>query len=93
MIGLLLGFTFLSFQTPSPSAIIAVLFGTCLAPIAGAFGWKWGIVAGFIHILMATNVTDMHGGMNLYSNGFAGGLVVMFLIPLIHAFRGSSERK
>ncbi|MBQ5869358.1 MAG: DUF1576 domain-containing protein, partial [Lachnospiraceae bacterium] len=24
-------------------------------------------------------------GMNLYNNGFAGGIVAMFLVPLIHS--------
>jgi len=29
------------------------------------------------------NVGFLHGGLNLYNNGFAGGLVAMFLVPLI----------
>ena len=29
-----------------PSIVLAALFGTTLAPIAGRFGWHWGVVAG-----------------------------------------------
>ena len=92
MIGLLLGFIFVNFIAPNEAAILAVLFGTCLSPIAGSFGWKWGIATGFLHMLVATGITEAHGGMNLYSNGLAGGLVVMFLIPLILAFTRASEK-
>ena len=92
MIGLLIGYIFVNFVAPNEAAILAVLFGTCLAPVAGSFGWKWGIATGFIHMLVATGITEAHGGMNLYSNGLAGGLVVMFLIPVILAVTRASER-
>jgi len=69
------------------SNLIAILFGTCLAPIAGAFGWKWGIVAGFLHIAIVTNVGVFNGGLNLYNNGFAAGFVAMLLLPIITLLR------
>ena len=67
----------------SPSNIAAVLFSTALAPIAGHFGWIWGIIAGFLHVGVAMHVGDINGGLNLYNNGFAAGLVAMFLVPVI----------
>jgi len=67
----------------SPSNVAAVLFATALAPIAGQFGWVWGIVAGFLHVSVAMFVGTMNGGLNLYNNGFAAGLVAMFLVPVI----------
>ena len=53
------------------SAVLAALFGTTLAPIAGRFGWRWGIVAGFVHSSVAQTVGQLHGGLVLHNNGFA----------------------
>ena len=66
--------------------IIPILFSTGLAPFAGQFGWKWGIVAGFIHVNIATHTGYLAGGLNLYANGYAAGFVVIFLLPIIMAF-------
>ncbi|OPX47398.1 hypothetical protein CLTHE_19610 [Clostridium thermobutyricum DSM 4928] len=71
----------------SPSIILAILFSTCLAPIAGKFGFLIGILAGFLHVCLGVNVGYLHGGLNLYNNGFAGGLVAMILVPLITTFK------
>ena len=71
----------------SPSIILSVLFSTALAPISGKFGWKLGILAGFLHLNISTNIGYLHGGLNLYSNGLAAGFVAMILIPLITTFK------
>ncbi len=70
----------------SPSLIISILFSTALAPIAGKFGYKVGILAGFLHVNMVTNIGYLHGGLNLYNNGLAAGFVAMILIPVINVF-------
>jgi len=67
----------------SPSNIASILFSTALAPIAGQFGWGWGIIAGFLHVSVAMFVGEINGGLNLYNNGFAAGLTAMFLVPVI----------
>jgi len=91
MIGCLLAGGFMHIWTGShPSSSIAVLLVTCLAPIAGKYGWKWGIAAGIIHLHIAMHVVTFSGGFNLYNNGLAGGFVTMFLLPLIRMFH---ERK
>lgn len=69
-------------QPSSTEAIIATLFGSTLAPIAGRFGVFAGIFAGFAHVSMATNISYLHGGMNLYNNGFSGGFVAATLAPI-----------
>jgi len=74
------------FSGYNPSSAIAVLLVSCLAPIAGRYGWKWGIVAGFIHFHIAANVVFFSGGFNLYNNGLAGGFVMMFLLPIIRTW-------
>ena len=68
-----------------PMLLLAALFGTTLAPIAGRFGWHWGIVAGFIHASAVQTVGQLHAGLNLYNNGFAAGIVASVLVPVIIA--------
>lgn len=70
-----------------PSIVLAALFGTALAPIAGEFGWKYGVIAGFLHSAVVSNVGILYGGLNLYNNGFAGGIVAALMVPVIEAFR------
>lgn len=74
-----------------PSCLLAVLFCTGLAPIAGQFGVWWGIVAGFLHMTIVQYTAVLHGGMNLYNNGFAAGLVCVLLLPIIEAVRSSPK--
>jgi len=76
-----------SFAINDPSVQLAALFGTALAPIAGEFGWKWGLVAGFLHSSLVMNVGFLHGGLNLYNNGFAAGLGGAILVPIINTFK------
>ena len=83
MFGIILCTFFNIWEINSPSVILSLLFGTTLAPIAGSFGWLWGIIAGVLHACLVMNITYLHGGMILYNNGFSGGLVCMFLLPLI----------
>lgn len=75
-----------------PAVLLSSLFGTTLAPIAGEFGWKYGIIAGFIICSVTINVGYLHGGLNLYNVGFAGGIVAAFLVPVIEAFRKDESR-
>lgn len=87
MLGIILCTFFNIWKINSPSVILSLLFGTTLAPIAGSFGWLWGVISGVLHACLVMNITYLHGGMILYNNGFSGGLVCMFLLPLISAFR------
>ncbi|MDM0014555.1 DUF1576 domain-containing protein [Variovorax sp. J22P168] len=87
MLGVFAGSLFKPWAVDAPSMVLAALFGTTLAPIAGRFGWHWGIVAGFIHSSAAHSVGDLHGGLVLYNNGFAAGLVAAVLTPVIVALR------
>jgi len=73
--------------------MVAILFATCLTPISKIYGWKWGILAGFLHLSLATNISMFHGGMNLYNNGLAGGIVAMLLLPIMRAFAERKNKK
>lgn len=66
-------------------AILAALFGTTLAPIAGRYGVVAGVVAGALHMSLVTNISFLHAGMNLYNNGFSGGFIAAFISPLWEA--------
>ena len=66
-----------------PMNSLAILFSTGLAPMAGKYGWQWGIVIGFIHVSIAIFIGDINGGLNLYNNGFAGCFSVFVILPLI----------
>ena len=85
--GVFLGSLAKPWGAADPSILLAALFGTNLAPIAGRFGWYWGIVAGFIHSSAALTVGSVHGGLNLYNNGFAAGIVASILAPVIIAIQ------
>ncbi len=70
-----------------PVLLLAALFGTTLAPIAGRFGWSWGMLAGFIHASAVQTVGQLHAGLNLYNNGLAAGIVASVLVPVIIAIQ------
>ena len=62
---------------------LAGLFGTTLAPFAGHFGWPYGVLAGFIHASVVLHAGLPLEGMNLYNNGFSGGLIAIVLYPVL----------
>jgi len=91
MAGVFLGSLAKPWNVDDPSILLAALFGTTLAPIAGRFGWHWGIVAGFIHSSAALSVGPVHAGLNLYNNGFAAGIVASVLVPVIIAIQSRTQ--
>ena len=70
----------------STIVLISALFGTTLAPLAGRYGNIAGIIAGAMHLTLVMNIGYLHGGVNLYNNGFSGGLVASILVPILEAF-------
>jgi len=85
MAGVFLGSMLKPWGAADPAIVLAALFGTTLAPIAGRFGWHWGIIAGFVHSSAALSVGFLHGGLNLYNNGFAAGIVAAVIVPVAFA--------
>lgn len=92
----MIGVTLASFCGPwsitDPSAVLALLFSTTLAPIAGQFGVIAGLVAGFIHAAVALNIGIVYSGLNLYNNGFAGGVVAAFIVPIIQSIQNRQAK-
>lgn len=83
--GVLLGSLFNHVPTTAPALQLAGLFGTTLAPFSGVFGWPFGVLAGFIHSSVVLHAGLPLEGMNLYNNGFSGGLIAMVLYPVLTA--------
>lgn len=71
----------------APGPVLALLFSTTLAPLAGEFGPIIGVAAGFVHLVMVERSAAWHGGLDLYNNGFAGGLTATFFVAVIQWFR------
>lgn len=86
-IGVIIAALMMGYDLSSTGIIISVLFSTTIAPIAGTYGPIVGMFAGMLHMALVTNIGVIHGGINLYNNGFSGGLVAGFLVPIIDAFK------
>jgi len=72
---------------------ISGLFGTALAPISGVFGPIAGIIAGWLHLAVVQNVGLVHGGLNLYNNGFSAGIVAGFLLPIFNMITDNNNQR
>lgn len=83
MAGVLLGSVLNHVPMNSSALQIAGLFGTTLAPFSGFFGWPFGIIAGLLHSFVVLHAGLPLEGMNLYNNGFSGGLISIALYPVI----------
>ena len=87
LIGVIIASYLKIWDLDDPSSTLTLILSTTLAPITGEFGILWGIVAGFLHSSVALNVGAVYNGTNLYNNGFAGGIVAIFLVPIIQSVR------
>lgn len=85
MAGVLIGGIFMHFDVDAPGLQLAALFGTTLAPFAGVFGWVAGMAAGFLHSAVVLQAGSALAGVNLYNNGFSGGLIAIVLFPTVMA--------
>ena len=85
MLGVVLGGVTMQWNLTDPATQIAGLFCTTLAPIAGYFGWPFGILAGFLHSSVVLRTGGPVSGLNLYNNGFSGGLIAIVLYPILTA--------
>ncbi len=87
MLGGFIGVVTKIWEVDDPRLLLAALFGTALAPISGVYGWKYGMIAGFINSSVVLSVGILHGGMNLYNTGFSSGIVAAIMIPVIRSIK------
>lgn len=82
MLGVWLGTFVFHWPITGAGALLAALFATTMAPISMQFGWAVGVLAGFLHLIVVHNVGVFHGGLNLYNNGFSGGLIATVIVAI-----------
>jgi len=85
ILGVFLAAAFMGHPLGATHVLVVALFGTSLAPIAGVYGPIYGLVAGFLHMALVGNVAFLHGGLNLYNNGFSTGFIALIMLPVINA--------
>ena len=91
--GVIIGGLTKNWNINDPSILFAALFGTSLAPIAGHYGWFWGVVAGFVNSSVVLHCGVLHGGMNLYNTGFSAGIVAAVMVPILDSFKKKERRQ
>jgi len=77
----------------SQSILIGMCYANGLSPIAGKYGFPFGILAGGLHYLLVTAVPDMHGGFCLYNGGFTAALICVMLVPQLEKFCKTKEER
>lgn len=92
VIGILAATLLFGANPAAPGPILALLFGTTLAPLAGSFGFGVGFIAGFLHFVIVMRSGGWHSGLALYNNGFAGGLTAT-LVASVMEWHHQSERR
>ena len=85
MLGVWLGAYGMHYEPNYPALQLAGLFGTTLAPVSGHFGAVFGVAAGFIHSALVLQTGGPVAGLNLYNNGFSGGLIAIVMYPTLTA--------
>lgn len=83
MVGVLIGSLCNTWEITNPAVQLAGIFCTTLAPITDSFGTLAGVVAGFLHSSVVLYAGSPLAGLNLYNNGFAGGIVATVLYPVL----------
>ena len=78
----------------SQGILIGLCYANGMSPIAGKYGWAYGILAAGLHYLLVTAVPDMHGGFCLYNGGLTAALICLLFIPQLEKFcKTKDERK
>lgn len=93
VLGVLLGSLLFGKELTDGGAVLALLFGTTLAPLAGQFGPVVGLVAGVLHLIMVEITGHWQGALNLYNNGFAGGLTAILVVAIMQWFSTYQQRR
>lgn len=67
--------------------INGLAFATGLCPIAGVYGFRYGVIAGIVSAIICTSTASMHGGFVLYNGGFNAGLAALAIIPVLDFYK------
>ena len=75
------------------SYINGLAFATGLCPFAGKYGFRYGVLAGFMSAIICAVTAEMHGGFVLYNGGFNAGLTALVLIPILDFYNIKPTRE
>lgn len=89
----LLGVENFALSIGSQSILIGLCYANGLSPIAGKYGFFYGVLAGGLHYLLVSAVPDMHGGFLLYNGGFTAALICLIFVPQLEKFCKTKEAR
>jgi hypothetical protein len=92
-IGKLLGVESYGLTIGNQSILIGLCYANGLSPIAGKYGFGYGMLAAGLHYLLVTAVPDMHGGFCLYNGGFTAALICIILVPALEKFSQTKDER
>lgn len=61
-------------------------FATGLCPIAGRYGRRFGVIAGFVCATICTSTSAMHGGFMLYNGGLSAGITALIMVAFLEYY-------
>jgi len=67
--------------------VLAIIFASALAPLSGEYGVIVGVLSGMLHLPIAISLGQLHGGVLLYSNGFAAAFTAVIMLTLIQTLK------
>jgi hypothetical protein len=73
--------------------INGLAFATGLCPFSGKFGFRYGVIAGFLSAVICASTSAMHGGFVLYNGGFTAGLTALVLMPILDFYKIKPKRE
>jgi len=77
----------------SQSILIGLCYANGLSPIAGKYGFGYGMLSAGLHYLLVSAVPDMHGGFCLYNGGFTAALICLVFVPQLEKFCKTKEER
>ena len=72
--------------------INGLAFATGLCQFSGKYGFRYGVLAGFMSAVICAVTAGMHGGFVLYNGGFNAGLTALVLIPILDFYNVKTMR-
>ena len=89
----LLGVESYGLTIANQSILIGLCYANGMSPIAGKYGFGYGMLAAGLHYLLVTAVPDMHGGFCLYNGGFTAALICLLFVPQLEKFCKTKEER
>jgi hypothetical protein len=85
--------TVFSMAINAQPVVIGLCFANGLSPIAGRYGWQYGVLAGMLQFIFVTCVPLLHGGYCLYNGGLTDAFVCFLYVPVLEHFFKTKEEK